>query len=139
MCTIRVEHDGGDRFRSLVRGHTIVTDQPVADGGTDSGPTPVELFVASLTSCVAHYARRYLARHDIDPAGLAVEADWTMATDRPARIASIDVRVIAPPALPAEREAALLAMASHCTVHNTLDQPPRVTIGLRAESAERAA
>jgi putative redox protein len=39
-------------------------------GGGDVGPTPTELFVAGLASCVAFYARRYLRRHDIDAEGL---------------------------------------------------------------------
>ncbi|HVU74576.1 MAG TPA: OsmC family protein [Mycobacteriales bacterium] len=139
MGTIHVEHDSGDRFTSRVRDHIVVTDQPSADGGTDTGPTPVELLVTSLASCVAHYAHRYLTRHCIDAAGLAVDADFTMATDRPARIASMTITLTPPTALPAERYDAFLAVASHCTVHNTLEHPPGLTIGLRTEAAERAA
>ena len=135
MGTIHVEHDGGDRFTSRVRDHLVVTDQPNADGGTDAGPTPVELLVTSLASCVAHYAHRYLVRHGVDAAGLAVDANFTMATDRPARIASMTITVTPP----ADRHDAFLAVASHCTVHNTLEHPPGITIALRAEPAERAA
>jgi putative redox protein len=53
-----------------------------------------------------------------------------MATDRPARVASLRVVVVPPPGLPEQRRAALLAVASHCTVHNTLHQPPEIEIGL---------
>ena len=62
---LTVAHRGGDRFRIRVRGHEIDVDQPVGDGGEDTAPTPTELFVAGLASCVAFYARRYLARHGL--------------------------------------------------------------------------
>ena len=53
------------------------------------GPTPTELFVASLASCVAFYAGRYLTRHGLSREGLGVSVAYEMATDRPARVANI--------------------------------------------------
>jgi hypothetical protein len=43
-------------------------------------------------------------------------------------VACIQLTVKAPDRLPAERRAALLAVVSHRTVHNTLAQPPTVAI-----------
>lgn len=134
MGEIWVGYRGGDRFAIDVRGHRLEVDQPVADGGEDAAPTPTELFVSGLASCVAHYARRYLARHDLPIEGLAVEAHFTIAP-RPARVDRIRVCLHLPEGVPEERRAALLAVASHCTVHNSLDQPPEVVIGLSDEAA----
>lgn len=127
MTRLSVSHGGGDRFAIEVRGHRLTVDQPVADGGTDEAPTPTELFVASLASCVAFYARRYLARHDLPTAGLAVDASYSIAP-RPARISDIRLELRVPDGVPDDRLDALLAVASHCTVHNTLENPPQVTI-----------
>ncbi|HZC73905.1 MAG TPA: OsmC family protein [Jatrophihabitans sp.] len=126
---MRVRHLGNDRFAVDVRAHSIPVDQPVADGGEDTAPTPTELFVAGLASCVAFYARRFLNRHRIDPAGLEVACEYTLG-GRPARVSDIDIRITPPAALPVERRDALLAVASHCTVHNTLTEPPAVAITL---------
>lgn len=126
---LRVEHRGGDKFDITVRGHVVRVDQPVKDRGEDTAPTPTELFIASLASCVAFYARRYLARHDLPTDGLAVEATFEMGS-KPARVAGIDLRLIVPEGVPAERLDALLAVASHCTVHNTLVTTPEVSITL---------
>ncbi|MFL6110323.1 MAG: OsmC family protein, partial [Catenulispora sp.] len=69
-----------------------------------------------------------LARHGLEPEGLEVRAAFHMAGDRPPRVAGVRLTVKAPESLPAERRAALLAVVSHCTVHNTLTQPPTVVI-----------
>lgn len=130
MGVIRVAHVTGDQFRADVRGHSVVIDQPVAEGGGDQGPTPTELFVIGLVACVAHYARGYLARHDLDATGLSVVGTWDFAGDRPSRVGHVSIQIDAPSTLPVERRAALLAVASHCTVHNTLADPPEITIVL---------
>ena len=113
-----------------MRGHRLLCDQPLAEGGGDQGPTPTELFVASLAACVAFYARRFLARHDLDPTGLRVEAHFTMSTDRPARVDTITLRLIIPQPLAPNRRRALLAVVDHCTVHNSIRTPPDVHVTL---------
>ena len=126
---LHVEHRGGDRFDIEIRGHTITVDQPIDVGGDDTAPTPTELLVASLASCVAFYARRYLARHGLDTNGLAVHAAYELA-DRPARVAAMHVQLMVPPGVPEARLQPLLAVASHCTVHNTLMDAPSISITL---------
>ena len=109
----------------------MIVDQPVQDGGGDAGPTPTELFVAALASCVAYYAERFFVRHHVDPTGLAVGCDWEMALDRPARVGSIAIRVTAPHDVPAQLRDRLQAVVEGCTVHNSLVRPPSVSIDTR--------
>ena len=111
------------------RGHALLADQTADIGGGDGAATPTELLIASLASCVAYYAGRYLARHGLDRDRLQVVAEFTMAADRPARVGAIRLRIAAP-GVPAKRQPGLLAVASHCTVHNTLRQEPDITIAL---------
>ncbi|MGD0321248.1 MAG: OsmC family protein [Acidimicrobiales bacterium] len=124
---IEVTHDGGDRFGIAIRRHVLSVDQPVGDGGDDTAPTPTELFIASLASCVAFYVRRFLVRHGLPTDELSVTAEFNMA-GRPSRVGEIDLRVHVADEVPSERRDALLAVASHCTVQNTLEQPPQVNI-----------
>lgn len=126
-----VTHVSGDAYDIGMRGgHQVRVDQSADAGGTDSGPTPTELFVAALAGCVAFYAGRYLRRHGMDPQGLRVDASFTLADDSPARITSISLRLTPPDGLTVQQQAAFLAVASHCTVHNTLQRPPEVDIAL---------
>ena len=132
MPTLAVQHVDGDRFTIGIRDHLIDVDQPVTDGGEDTAPTPTELFVASLASCVAFYARRYLARHHLPSAGLRVTTDYRMGS-HPARVSDIRIGITLDSAVPHDRRQALLAVATHCTVHNSLTHPPAIDIAL-AES-----
>ncbi|HUR14614.1 MAG TPA: OsmC family protein [Mycobacteriales bacterium] len=129
MGQLTVAHQGDDRFTIAVRGHEVRIDQPVDDHGSDTGPTPVELLVGALGSCVAHYARRYLRRHELPQEGLRVDASWESATS-PSRVGTITLVITLPPGVPEERRAPLLAVASHCTVHNSFEHPPAISVAL---------
>jgi len=133
MSEINVRLEGGDRYRIHIRGHELAVDQPVADGGGDSAPTPTELFVAGLASCVAFYGGRYLVRHGLPAEGFGVDCSFAFAKDRPARVASIEIAVTLPEAFPLERREALLAVVEHCTVHNSIVRKPDIRIALARE------
>lgn len=128
---IVVEHIGAERYEIQIRGHRTVVDQPVDAGGSDSGPTPTELFVGSLAACVAFYAGRYLVRHALSRDGLVVSAEFDMATDRPARVTAVRLRLRTPTGFPWQRRDALRAVASHCTLHNTLASQPSIAIEIQ--------
>jgi putative redox protein len=124
------DYAGGETYAATTRGHTVLTDQPATAGGDDSAMTPVELFVAALGACAAFYAGRYLDRHGLDRDGLQVAAEFGMATDRPARVRWVTLKIRVPGGVPLRSQAALLAVVAHCTVHNTLRQAPEVAIEL---------
>lgn len=132
MSDISVRHEEGDRFTISVRGHEITVDQPIEDGGGDVGPTPSELFVASLAGCVGYFAERFLVRHHIQAAGLGVDATYEYSEDAPSRVASIDVRLALPDGFPESNLPALMKVVDRCTVHNSLRQAPRVRISAEA-------
>jgi putative redox protein len=127
--TVHIAHKQGDLFEIAVRHHVLHADQPVDAGGADTAPTPTELFVASLASCVAYYARRFLERHELPYAGLSVVGEWHMGI-RPSRVSTVKLSIATPAGIPQATQKALLAVASHCTVQNSLEHPPEVTIAL---------
>ena len=134
MPAMRISYQQGDRFVARIGGHRVVIDQPEADGGEDWGPTPTELFVAGLASCVGFYAERFLRRHELPASGLEVECDFEMAEDRPARVGSIGLHVRLPYVLPEARREALQRVVEHCTVHNSIRTAPDVAIDIGASA-----
>lgn len=124
---ITITHEQGDRMAIRIRGHDLVSDQPMDAGGEDAGPTPTELFVAGLAACVGFYAERFLRRHGAAD-GLSVTCDFAMSQDRPSRVSSVDLRIDVPGSLREDLRDALLRAVDHCTVHNSLRTPPAVRI-----------
>jgi uncharacterized OsmC-like protein len=127
---LTVVHEYGDRYDIAIRGHSVVTDQPVSAGGYDEGPTPTELFAASLAGCVAFYVGRFLRRHGRLGEAFEVECDFTMSEGQPARVQAIDLRVVIRADIDAELRDAVDRVARHCTVHNSLVQTPEVSIAI---------
>jgi len=115
------------KFQAECRNHKVTTDQPIEDGGSDAGMSPVELLIASLGTCIGYYVSLFCQRRRVSAAGLKVELDWQFA-ENPHRIGSIEVRITLANKLDEKDRAGLLRMARGCTVHNTLDSKPETKI-----------
>jgi putative redox protein len=50
----------GVQLEAEARGHRLLSDQPLSNGGDDAGMTPPELMLASLGTCAGYYALQYL-------------------------------------------------------------------------------
>jgi uncharacterized OsmC-like protein len=139
MARISVSHLHEDAFRVDMRGHRLVVDQPSPHD--ECGPTPVELFVASLAACAAYYAGRSLAHDGSRSRGPRVECEWTMRAGEPASVGRVRLRVIVPDDVPDDRREALLAAVDRCTVLHSLRRPPQMSVLVDAEptAAEVAA
>jgi uncharacterized OsmC-like protein len=114
-----------DAYTVEVGPHQLVVDQPPAAGGTDLGPTPTDIFVAGLAACVAYYGGKYLRENDL-PDALTVRCRYKWALN-PNRVSRMELSVQAP-GLDAEHRDGFVAAVDHCSVHNTLRQPPEVTV-----------
>ncbi len=112
-----------------VRGHRILTDQPLDEGGTDEGMTPVEMLVASLGSCIGYFAVRFFQRHKFETAGLRVAMEWGYA-EQPHRIGSLAAHVHLPVKLDSMMRDRLQKVLEGCTVHNSIQIAPKIEVRL---------
>lgn len=136
MAMITVTHLGGDAFDICTRDHTVTIDQPVP-GRIEVGPTPTELFVASLAGCAAYCVEQFLRRHGLPYHGLRVEAGWAMRAATPARISRVNLRIVPPEPVPEYHCAELIAAVEACTVRNSLREPPAISVDLAGADRPR--
>ena len=106
---IHVTRVGERTFRCASRNHSILTDRPAEEGGTDKGPTSGELLMMAIGSCAAGSLRRHLAER---AGGMDFSVAVTLlggAPDRPRpiRIALTLPAGLAPRDIEAARAAAL--------------------------------
>ncbi len=119
MATITTQYVGNMLFETQVGERTLAIDVPAGMGGSDRGVQPPQLFIASLGSCVAALIAEYCENHNLDATGLSVDVDFAKA-DSPTRLKDIKVHVYLPNVEVGKREAALLRVAEHCPVHETI-------------------
>ena len=131
---VKVEHLEGVKFTVAARGHVIVNDQPVEDGGTDEGMTPPEMLLGSLASCAAYYAAYYLKARNLATAGTEVIVTAEKLAN-PSRIDHFKIEVIAPVALTPEQVEGIDRAVHRCIVHNTLLTIPTITTTVRGQVA----
>ena len=109
--------------------HRLTIDKPRYDGGHDRGPTPIELFISSLGTCVAMVISTYCEEHNIDATDLEVEIRYD--TDaRQTQITDIAVNIEIPYGDIQDREQAIARVAKLCSVHKTIQTLDKINFSI---------
>ena len=132
---VKVSHVDGVRFAIQARSHIVTSDQPLENGGEDTGMTPPEFLLASLGSCAAYYAVEYLRKRNLAQTGVEVSVTAEKLL-QPARLGNFRIQVLSPVALTPEQTEGLMRSVHHCLVHNTLLSPPEIKIDLTIVGAQ---
>ena len=108
--------------------HRLLADEPLADGGTDSGPSPYDLLLGALGACtsmtIALYARR--KRWPLDEVVVRLRHSRVHAQDcadcetKEGMLAVIESEISLRGELSQDQRAKLRDMAERCPVHRTL-------------------
>lgn len=134
MAKIRTEYKGDWLFESTMGDHKLIIDVPGDWGGQNRGPTPPQVFIASLGSCVGALVVNYCNKAGLNTEGLSVDVSFDKVPD-PTRLENIDITVDLPNAEIKGREKAILRVAEHCPVHETvcnIKNAEDVTISLKS-------
>jgi putative redox protein len=138
QATFKSESCLGDGFRSEVRlrHHAVTVDEPTRIGGTDAGPTPVELVLAALGTCQEITYRAFATALGISLEGVAVKVEGDIdfrgffAIDDRVRPGFHTLRVhvrLTSSAAPADLERLREAVNTHCPVLDMLSRPVPVS------------
>jgi len=101
----------------------LVADEPVADGGTDLGPSPTELLCAALAACTAMTVGLYARRKGWPLEDTIVHVDRVAASGEPGAPIPKDeihrkITFVGP--LDDEQRKRLADIAEKCPVHKIL-------------------
>ena len=127
---MNIQFPGGSRVEAFHEGFWIRTDQPLAQGGSGSAPSPFDLFLASIGTCAGFYALRFCQQRNLETEGLTLSVTPTR-DDAGKHIDQIQIDVTLPPAFPEKYREALLRAIDQCSVKRHLLQPPRFEIAVK--------
>ena len=108
--------------------HVLIADEPLAEGGTDEGPGPYELLLASLGACTAMTLQIYARRKQwpLEKVEVSLSHDRIYAQDcedceaKEGKITRIDRYISLTGELSDEQKGRLLEIAQRCPIHQTL-------------------
>ncbi len=137
MGKISTVYKGDMLFESEIGKHRVLIDVPAAMGGSDRAPTPPEIFVASLGSCVAAFVVQYCERNGTDAGDMRVDVSFDKV-ENPSRLINFKVTIVLPRADCKQRREALLRVAEHCIVHETISNMGEIELEVLDKTALQA-
>jgi putative redox protein len=126
----------GDSFTTEVfaAGHSLLADEPVADGGNNTGPSPYDLLAAALATCTSMTLKMYASRKAIALRSVTVSVrhgkihakDCSDCESQTGRIDEFRRELTIDGDLNDEQRQRMLEIADLCPVHKTLHGEVRV-------------
>jgi putative redox protein len=118
---------GDKRVAAKTRGFTITTDQPVEDGGHNTAPSPIELFLASLGACAGYFVASFCQARSIPTDKIAM-TQTVVRSDTTHIIEKIVIVIKLPPDFPEKYKDAVVRAAEACSIKKLLAAPPQVLV-----------
>ena len=127
---INVNSPGGLVIEARFGDFAVTTDQPLEDGGTNTAPTPFDLFLASLATCAGYYVTAFCQERNMATDGIALKmtSDWN---EQSHRVENIEMTISLPDDFPAKYRRAVIRAAGMCTVKRHMEKPPAFRITAR--------
>jgi putative redox protein len=131
MTPIVVRSEKGYQTAISIRNHKVMADELIQDGGTDTAPTPMEIFVGTMGACVAVTTRAYAERKGWPLEGISVELDMKRfkREDYPAYageapyIHEVSEQICFEGALTEEQKERLMSVARKCPIRLVVENP----------------
>jgi ribosomal protein S12 methylthiotransferase accessory factor len=121
---------GNKKVDAHFRGFTLKSDQPLADGGDNTAPSPLEIFLASIGMCAGFYIVAFCQSRSIPTDNITL-IQTVMRNDTTHMVEKINIDIVLPPNFPGKYKAAVVKAAQSCSVKKFLDAPPEIQIAIK--------
>ena len=119
------------------RNGKIIVDEPITEGGRDSGPDPYSLLLSSLASCTLITLRMYIDRKEWDIPEIAVKVNIYPETDKENNVTIIENDILFNSPVTDEQKVRLMQIAKHCPISKILENEIRIkTFTLRTSETK---
>ena len=122
-AAMEIRFPGGLEVEAVHGGYTILTDQPLSQGGSGAAPSPFDLFLASIGTCAGLYALKFCQQRNLDTEGLALSLEQVKDADNK-RVAGIRIEITLPPDFPEKYREAVLRAVDQCKVKRHILEAP---------------
>jgi len=131
---------GSFRTEILANGHALISDEPVAAGGSNAGPSPYDLLVAGLGACTAMTLRMYATHKGWPLEDVVVRLRHRKVhardceecqTQGNVKVDRIERELELIGSLDEAQRQRLLEIANRCPVHRSLESEVRVVTRLK--------
>ncbi len=124
---MEITFDGGKIITAHTHGHSIKTDQPVSQGGSNSAPSPFELYLASIATCAGIYVKSFCDNRNIPTEGIKIIQD-TIFDKESGLPTDINIDIQLPDDFPEKYKASVIHVAELCKVKKSIKNPPNFRI-----------
>ena len=81
--TVTTQFNKGMSFTAAINGHNVLMDTTADDGGTDSGPSPKRLMLASLSGCTGIDIVSILDKMKVPFSKFSIDVHAALSKDHP--------------------------------------------------------
>ncbi|OGP67155.1 MAG: osmotically inducible protein OsmC [Deltaproteobacteria bacterium RBG_19FT_COMBO_43_11] len=127
-----IDFAGNKKVDAHFRGFTLKSDQPVADGGDNTAPAPLEIFLASIGMCAGFYIVSFCQSRSIPTDNISV-TQTVVRNDKTHMVEKVIIDINLPPDFPEKYKAAVIKSAQSCSVKKFLDVPPEIQIAAKVQ------
>lgn|SRR5574343_330297 len=112
------------KVTNVARSHVWISDEPLELNGQDDGPTPKELFLSALASCISITLRMYVQPRYWDIGEIIVDLEMKELDERTEIVKTIDFSG----KLTDEQRSRLLEISDRCPVAKLLKKPIEIKL-----------
>lgn len=127
---IKITFPGNKKVNAEVNGQVIATDQPVAQGGDGTAPSPFVHFLASIGTCAGIFVLAFCRERNIPTENVSLTERLVHVPGPDGRpvLDTIAIDINVPPDFPEKYHKAIIKVAEQCSVKKAIANPPKFVI-----------